>query len=267
MLRAGEGQQADVLRAEVAVARMRADVERMQAMRRARAAQINAELDRAADHPVPVAAALTLPAELPPLATLVDAGERARPDLRQADAAAARADAEARVARSERWPDLLVGVQVADGRDLMGTPERMASLMLGASVPIYAGSRQRAMRLEGEAMLAMAQAERTMLRAETRGEIGMAHAELTQSRTIAALYRHSVLPAAQRALESAMGAYRAGSLPFMAVLDAQMTLVREREELLRLEATEGLAWAALEAFSGQHFLHTPSPRERGERDD
>ncbi|HEX6051801.1 MAG TPA: TolC family protein, partial [Gemmatimonadaceae bacterium] len=49
MYRVGEGRQADVLRAQVEIARMTEDTLRMRAMRTAMAAQLNALLDRAAE--------------------------------------------------------------------------------------------------------------------------------------------------------------------------------------------------------------------------
>ena len=65
------------------------------------------------------------------------------------------------------------------------TTERMGSLMLGVSIPIFARDRQLQMRDEANAMKAMAEADVAAMRAETRGRIGEAYAALdarTQSR-------------------------------------------------------------------------------------
>jgi cobalt-zinc-cadmium efflux system outer membrane protein len=266
MYRAGEGQQADVIRAEVEVARMAAEVDRMTAMRTATAARLVAMLARVPGTTIGPTEAMPLPTSLPPLDSLLALALRRRPELGAADASVAGAVAAERLAHSELWPDLTVGVQVADGRDLAGMRETMGSLMVGASVPIFARRRQLAMREEADAMRAMAEADRAMIAAETGGDVGMAHAELTRTRQLRAIYTGRVLPSARAALQSALSAYRGGTVPFMAVLDAQMALNRYSEELLLLEAEEGEAWAALESFTGANFL-TPGVATPGARND
>jgi len=90
------------------------------------------------------------------------------------------AEASERLARKELFPDLQVGVQYGQRGDVMGT-ERMGSLMLGASLPIFARSRQLQMRVEADAMKLMAKADLAAMRADTRGRIGEAYAALTLS--------------------------------------------------------------------------------------
>lgn len=266
MLRADEARQSDVFQADAAAARMRADVERMLAMRSARVAAINGL--RAVDPTEPLGAAVAVryPERVPDLAAVLALVEQ-RPAMRATEARIASASAVARSARSEVIPDVTVGAQLADGRAMSGMRETMASLMLGFSLPLYARSRQAGMRAEGEAMLEMARAERAMLSAETRAELGAAHAELLQARALGNTYRQRVLPAAQAALDAALAAYRGGSVPFMTVLDAQMALLRDHDEWERLQAEEGRAWAMLEALTGARWLTTGLVTETGDTDD
>lgn len=266
MVRADEGRQSDVLQADAAAARMRADLERMLAMRRARVASINGLRDREPSAPLGTAGAVTFRSTIPTLDSLLALVGR-RPALSSADARVAQATALARSARSEIVPDITVGVQVADGRAIGGMRETMASLMLGASLPIFAGSRQRGMREEGEAMLAMARADREMIAADTRAELGAAHADLVQARTLGQMYRERVLPAAQASLDAALAAYRGGSVPFMTVLDAQMALLRDRDAWERLQADEGKAWAMLDALTDSRWLPTDVPQGTEGTDD
>ena len=53
-----------------------------------------------------------------------------------------------------------------------GGTNRMLSLMLGVSVPLWAGSRQFAMRRETAAMREMAEADLAAMEADTRGRVG-----------------------------------------------------------------------------------------------
>ena len=146
-------------------------------------------------------------------------------------------------------------------------PQRMGSLMVGAAIPIAAGTRQRQVREETGAMRAMAAAELAIMRAETRGAVAEAHASLVRARRLADLYRSSVLPQAAATVASSLSAYRVGGVNFMTLLDAQMTLNRYRQELFTLEADEGKAWAQLEMLTGRPLVdaHSAQPvRPAGE---
>jgi outer membrane protein, heavy metal efflux system len=266
MYRVGEGRQADVLRAQVEIARMTEDTLRMQAMRDGLTARLNALLDRDPAIPVGIAAIPAFPADVPAPDSLRDLAYRGRQMLRAAEDDLRAAERMDKLARRELFPDLQVGVQLAQGRstmttiDAMGAPmierrtERMGSLMIGASIPVFAQSRQLGMREEATAMRQMATAELSAMRAETRARIGESHAALLRARRLTALYRNTILPQSRAAYASALTAYRVGSVDFMTLLDNQMTVNRYRQELHVLEAEEGKAWAELEMLLGTELL-------------
>jgi outer membrane protein TolC len=131
------------------------------------------------------------------------------------------------------------------------TTERMGSLMLGMSIPIFARDRQFQMRTEANAMKAMAEADVAAMRAETRGRIGESYAALLRARNLTQLYRTTVLPQAEATVASAMSAYRSGSVDFMTLLDDRMTVNKYRQELYALDADQGKAWADLEMLTSQ----------------
>lgn len=266
MYRVGQGRQADVLRARVELARMDEDVTRMQAMSEAAAARLAAiaNVDVASVSGAPILPAF--PAALPSREALEDAALTARPMLVAGTAEVRAAEADAALARRERWPDLQVGVQYGQ-RDMDGETDRMGSLMIGASIPIYSGSRQARMVEEAVAMRTMASAELDAMHAETRGRIGELHAALESARRLADLYRTTVLPQAEAATESALASYRTGGVDFMTVLDNRMNVNRYRQELLALEAAEGRAWAELEMLVGRALVNSTAsePRTTGEQ--
>jgi outer membrane protein TolC len=143
-----------------------------------------------------------------------------------------------------------VGVQYGQQPGPNGA-QRMGSLMVAASLPIFTKSRQYQMREEADAMHAMAVSDLAAMRAETRGAVGEARAGLVRARRLADLYRTSVLPQAEATVTSSLASYRVGTVNFMTLLDAQMTLNRYRQELFTLEAEEGKAWAELEMLTGR----------------
>jgi len=250
MYQVGDGRQADVLRANVELARMQEDIVRMESMRTTMTARLNALLVQSPDAPVGEPRLPLFPVALPELDSLVRLAERNRPMLRAGAQDFDAAAASAQLAQREIWPDIQLGVQYGQQPGPTGA-QRMGSLMIGASLPIYAKNRQLQLREEANAMSAMAAADLGAMRAETRGAVGEAHASLVRARRLAALYRTSVLPQAEATVTSSLASYRVGTVNFMTLLESQMTLNQYRQELFTLEAEEGKAWAELEMLTGR----------------
>jgi outer membrane protein TolC len=246
----GMGRQADVLRADVEVARMDGDIQAMQAMRITMAARLNGVLDLPADTPVPVPTLGRLSLTIPTADTLVGWAAESRPLLAQGRLGVAQATRRIDLARREIWPDITLGLTYGQ-RDLgMGT-ERMGSVMVGFSLPVHAGSRQYAMRDEAVAMERMAEAELGSREAGVAAEVGEIMAELDRARSLAALYRDEVIPEARATVESAFSSYRVGAVDFMTLVDAQMTANRFEGELFQLLGEYGKAYTALESVVGR----------------
>jgi len=259
MYGAGEGRQADVLRARVEIARMAEDTLRMRAMREAMVARLNALLDRDGEPPIRRLARPRYPDALPRRAWLDSIAVRQRPMVRAGEEEVRAAEAEEALARRELVPDLQVGVQYGQQRGVSadgmpGGTERMASLMVGASIPVFARSRQLRLREEAAAMRLMAQSELAAMRAETRGRIGEVHAALARARRLSVLYRDEILPQAEATAASSLAAYRAGGVDLMTLLENRMGVNRYRQEVASLEAEEGKAWAELEMLAGRELL-------------
>jgi len=247
---AGTGRQADVLRADVEVARMDGEIRKMAAMRTAMAARLNGLLDRPAATPVASPTLGALPATVPPPDTLSAWADETRPMLRRARLGVVQADSRVDLARKEIWPNLTFGVTYGQRDTDMGL-ERMGSAMVGFSLPIHARRRQLAQRDEAGAMKRMAEAELEGLEAEVDARIGELLSELERARSLIDLYRDEVLPEAKATVESALSSYRVGAVDFMTLVDAQMTVNRYEGELHQLLADHGKAVAGLESAVGR----------------
>ena len=261
MYRVGEGRQTDVLRANVEIARMAEDTVRMLAMRQTMTARLNSLMDRSADSALGTPRLPGFPESLPSRGWLDSVASVNRAMVRGGADEVRGAEAAEGLARKEIIPDLRVGVQYGQRGSEMGT-DRMASLMVGATVPVFARDRQLRMREEAAAMRQMAVADLAAMRAQTRGEVAQAYAALTRSRNLARLYRTTVLPQAEAAVASALAAYRVGSVDFMTLLDNRMSVNRYRQELFTLEAEEGKAWADLEMLTGRELLDINTTNDR-----
>ena len=267
MYRVGEGRQTDVLRAQVEIARMVEDTVRMTAMRTGMAARLNALLNRTADAKVASPVLPVFPDSTITLEALLMGAEAGRPMVRAAEREVEAAAAQSKLARREIWPDLTIGAQYGQRGSVTGT-ERMGSLMLGASIPTFAPSRQLKMREEAAAMQRMAEADLAAMRAQTRGDVTSAFASLARARNLTALYRTTIIPQAEAAVASAFAAYRVGSVDFMTLLDDRMTVNKYKQELFALESEQGKSWAELEMLLGRELFdpNTVARTQRGARE-
>lgn len=253
MYTVGSAIQQDVLRAQIEVARMTEDIARMGQERLAGAARLNALLGRDAQSPVE---ALELPEPtdtLPPVDRLVAIALAARPALRAGAERVAAAEASLSATRRELYPDLQLGVAY-QARPAF---PNMMSLMVGVSLPVFAGSKQLALRREATAMRDMSQAELLNLRNETTARIIENRARAERDRNLATLYRSSIVPQASAAVQAALASYRVGRVSFMQLIDNQMTVNGYETETYRLLADYQQAVGELQALVGQPLEHEP----------
>jgi len=248
MYAVGTGIQQDVLRAQVEVARMSEEITRMAQMRIAAAARLNALLGREATQPIGALELPDMPAgDLPPPDTLIAWALGSRPALRAGAERVAAAEASLVAARRERFPDFQLGVQY---QRRPAFPD-MVSLMVGINLPIFAAAKQLPMRREMAAMRDMSQAELLNLRNETIARIIETRARAAQDRTLGRLYRTGILPQARSAVQAALGSYRVGRVPFMTLVDNQMTVNRYETDAYRFLADYHEAVGELEALVGR----------------
>lgn len=245
----GTGRQGDVLRADVEVARMDAEIRRISALRAARTAALNALLDRPGDSPVPPATLPSLPGEVPPLDTLIAWAARDRPALARERMALDGAQKAAELADRGRWPDFTVSAQY--GHRGGSDPRHMGGIMVGASLPIHSGSRQGAFVEAARAEAMGAEARVAARRASVEAEVRSLLAELERAQNLLALYRDEILPVAQANVASSLAAYRVGSVDFPTLVDAQLDVDRYELEYHTLEADFGTARSNLESALGR----------------
>jgi outer membrane protein TolC len=106
-----------------------------------------------------------------------------------------------------------------------------------------------------------AEADLAAMETDTRGRVGELHAEVGRAVTLVALYRRTVLPQALATVTSSQAAYRTGSVDFMTLLDAQMSVNRYQQELVRLEAELGQALAELEMMTATILIGDDPSRD------
>jgi outer membrane protein TolC len=242
----GTGLQQDVLQAQVSVAQMTEDITVMVQDRVAMAARLNALLGRAATVSVP---GLELPdptGELPPVDSLIDMAAVLRPALAAARERVLAAEAGYRAARRQLYPDVAITLGYGQRPQFVD----FTTVMVGISIPLFAGSRQLPLRREMEAVRSMEQAKEQDLYNETFAQLTELRAQAERAQNLSELYANAVLPQARAAVESALSAYRVGRVDYTTLVANEMTVNQYEIESVQLAADYQRALAQLDALVG-----------------
>jgi outer membrane protein TolC len=242
----GESVQQDVLRAQVAVAQMTEDITSLSQRRVAMAARLNALLGRDAGTPI---GELDLPAiggEVASVDSLLAIASQQRPALQAAYDRARAAAAGYQQARRELYPDFMISLSYGQRPQY----NDMGTVMIGVSLPIWAGSKQLPLRQEMQDMKAVETAMAKDLYNETVAELTEARAEAERTRVLGTLYATAILPQSKAAVESALSAYRVGRVDYMTLVENEMTVNRYEIALVQLAAEYHQAVARIDALLG-----------------
>ncbi len=204
-----------VLAAELEASRLEHREVELEAMQRIAAAQLNALLHRAPDAALPQPPVLlATPAARELLGTHADGG---RPELRAAAARADARDAEARLARRERIPDLALMA----GYDAMwDAPEMRPMLGVELELPLRRASR-RARVAEADALRDAAGREQERAESEATLAVAIARERLAEADHALVIVREQMLPAARDQAEAANAALAAGRADFGDAIEAE----------------------------------------------
>ena len=267
MYAVGTVPQSDVVRAQAALTRMQQEIEEMRLMRVRAAAELNAAMGRPADAAVAIPRQepgheqhaalrpLATPA-LAPLDSLTTYADTNSPELGAARAMLEAARTNQTLTRRMIYPDLNLGVSYGQRP---GALDNMGSVMVGVSLPVFAGGRQLRMRDEALAMRQQAEADVQAMRLELRARILGSREEAETARRQLERVVGTLIPQAEAAYQAALAAYRVGRVDFMTALDAQMELLTYQHDLHRYEATYGAAVAEVDRLIGRPFAAPPPP--------
>ena len=251
--RVGSGLQQDVLRAQVELtALLRERLRREEAVARAES-QLVELLDLPAETELPRTGDLRLETERPRLGPLLASLEVYSARLAAAREAIAGAEARLRVAEREGLPDFELGIGYRQREDVPGDPvdgDDFLSFGMTVRLPVNR-SKWRARVAERRALLRRARAD---LRAERAALVALtrrAHAELKRAFGEEALLATGLVPQARQSLASNRSAYEVGRIGFLSLLDSQVRLLGAELRLVRARADKRLAFAALEAATGE----------------
>ncbi len=169
-----------------------------------------------------------------------------RPAIRAARERALAAEAGYRAAQRDAYPDFTVALGYGQRPQF----EDLATIQVGISLPLWSGSKQKPRIREMEAFQSTEVARELDLHNETFARLSELRAAAERARDLSELYRTSIIPQAQAAVESALSAYRVGEVDYMTLLSNQTTVNRFETERVRLAAEYQASVAGIEALTG-----------------
>ncbi len=260
--RAGDGQQRDVLRAQVALSRDTDQLLTLRARRTTLVARINALLGRDPSTPIVASHLPTGTPVIPTTEALRTAMERERPRLAALAHKIEAIRSRLALAHKRYYPDLTARLDytlVSPGPlpvDDNGTDSYWATLSV--NLPIWR-TRLKAGVTEQEARLAEAQAAYKDELDRALSEIDDLRFRMTTTRDQVALFTTGLVPQAEQALRATMDAYRTGSAGFLDLLDAErdwldlrLAAFRARADLFQQQAELRQAVGRLPEAVGGH---------------
>jgi len=247
----GQGQQQDVLKAQLERTKMEEMRISLVQKRRSLVATLNTLAFRPADSPIVPDTIL----DLTPIASTADELENLatanRPLFKAIAARAQKAQAMRKLAERELYPDFTFSFEYMqrDTSEMDSDGYDMYSTGVTFNLPLQ-HERRRAMIAEGEADGRMAVAELAMAQNRIRLSIADALARMAGSSSLAKLYREGIIPQAKQTLAATLSAYQAGKTDFMKVLDSRMTVFNFEREYQDAVAEHQMQLARLEAVVG-----------------
>ena len=220
----GQVPQQDLLKAQLELTRLAEHMIRFDRDAEVARARLNTLLGRDPAMALRVEGDYGVAAALPSEASLEQLALQVRPDLQEAEAAAAKSRQEQSLAKKAYVPDFTV----AAGYMLMPPTSTMRNTYLvegSMSLPWLDHRKHDAEIATANAAVSEQNAELTALRSAAFGQIQESLAEAEAAQKFAALYQNSLRPQAEATLHAAVIAYENNQTDFLNLLDSQMEVI------------------------------------------
>lgn len=249
----GQGNQADVLKAQTQLSKMVDELIKLARERPMIEAELNRALGRAPGAAAPLPETPQLQEVTLPLDELREKALRERPQLLALHSTIARTEKAVELARKDYYPDFDVRFSYAQ-RDNMpdGTIRSdMVNFTVAINLPVWRATKIGPRVAEAQAMreqaLNMYEAQRNELVMKLRQQVAAAEQNLRSAR----LYRGDILPQARLTVEAALAAYRVNRVDFLTLLDNQMTVFSYEIAYVTAVANYNKALAEIDLLTGK----------------
>ena len=261
----GKAEQVELLRAQGAVIQLRSERETAVDHGRSAWARLSAMLDRDPTAPPGTTTQPRVLAALPDVAALSEHALRERPELAGSRAAIEGAQAQERLARANRIPDL--GLFAAE-MHMFRNPTGVSDFLFAGfqvNLPIFFGSKNEPRIASAQAQLVAAQEAARGLRNRIASEVAEGYAHVLAEMHQIDLH-HQLIPIARQAVQSAESSYAAGRTDFTMALDSArelrmhemnlaMHLAGYEQRLAELQRAVGSDLGLAQSAEGGHEEH------------
>jgi cobalt-zinc-cadmium efflux system outer membrane protein len=256
MYATGERAQVDVLKAQAEITMLKQKLLELQSQENTLQAKLNTLLNRRADAPLRLAAAVPETGSNSTAEVLFALASANRPEIRAAQAQVERSELERRLMAKEFLPDYRLGFEyrnIEAGND-------MFMVTVGVDLPIWR-SKYRAGVRESEKMRVSSQAAREAAERQSAFDVQDAAFKLQTARRTLELYRKELFPQAVARFNASEAGYQTGKVDFMDFLESQRFLLSIRIMAAMAEGDVGMQFARLERAVGADVT---SPLNAGE---
>ena len=249
----GQGNQADVLKAQTQLLRMADELIKLGRERRVIEAELTLVLGRESAAGAPVPDAISLHEAPLQLEALRETALRERPQMLGLRSLIDRSGKALDLTRKDYYPDLDVKFSYGQRDNAPDGMRRddMLSLTVAINLPVWRETKRDPQVAEAIAMrdqaMDMYQAQLNELSSKMRQQVANAEQSLKSAR----LYESGILPLARLAVESSLAAYRVNSVDFLTLLDNQMTVLNYEVSYASALSSYNKALAEIDLLTGK----------------
>ncbi|MBN2430358.1 MAG: TolC family protein [Acidobacteria bacterium] len=260
---AGQATYADILKAQVTLARLEDQWLTLTDMAAPLRARLNTELNRPVTAPLPVPQAIDAPDVSLNAEDLLTRLHGRNPELREIRRHQAGQEFNRELARRENRPDFTIGVDYLDmgGARMDGVPDsgkNALGVSVSLNIPLWRDKYDAAREEATRRTLQLRERETGQANRLT-AELNMALYEYRNARRRHHLYGETLIPKADQALAASEKAFATGRSDFNALLEAQQTLLAYTLEMERSRADQAVQLARLEMLVGEELLPGAGP--------
>ncbi len=249
----GQGNQADVLKAQTQLSRMVDELIKLARERRAIEAELTRALGRGPAAGAPAPAALRLREAPLQLEALRERALSERPQLLGLRSLVDRGGKALDLARKDYYPDFDVKFSYGQRDKTLDGMRRddMLSFAVAINLPVWRETKRDPRVAEAIAMrdqsMDMYQAQQNEVFSKLRQQVASAEQSLKSAR----LYETGILPQARLAVESSLAAYRVNRVDFLTLLDNQMTVLNYEISYASALSSYNKALAEIDLLTGK----------------
>ncbi len=257
----GKGLQQDVLLAQLEFSKLIDQEILLKAIRRNEMIQLNVLMGRPANTAIELAsdASKSMP-DLVDENVLYMKAETSRPLLKQMEVQIDAAQSRLDLAKREYYPDFKLGITYGDRTGNNASPmggERsdFLSVMVGVTIPLYAGSKQSKKISQKSREKRSKQYALLDKKGIVTQEISTAVTDYQRAKQQFSLFSHGIVPQARQTVQSMMVGYQVSEVDFLNLLRSQITLFNYELQYWKALSDAKQALASLEAAVGEETVY------------